>query len=335
MVERDSEMTFDLKTCRFVVWGYKTSYHTHGHIHEALHRTLLRTGRDSTWTDLGEQGNLDQGNTFFITNHDIADQLPIREDCFYLVHGLIDHPVKHRFSDFGNNWLSWNVYINIHAEILRKADPATFVMLDKDMPFWPREHHLNFRWATDRTPDEIQHNKIDAKTLHPESRVINYVGTYWHVNNSEIVEFGRACHDGGIELRHMGAGQASPEHSYLGHSKVISPDDNVRLVRESYFAPAIVGSHHLTEGYAPCRIFKNISFGQFGVTNSACVNDLFGGKLIFNPDPYQLFFTARERLPNVPLSALYELMDEVAEKHTYVNRLAGVFKASQMVLEEK
>lgn len=327
-------MSFNLKNCKFVVWGYKNPgrYHTHGHIHDGIYRALLRTGKDVIWADDTEQVNLDQPNTFFITNHDVADQLPLREDCFYLVHGLIDHEVKRRFEHLKNR-LSWNVYINTHKTIIERAEPGRVVMLAEDMPFFPSERHLTMRWATDRTKDEIQHNKVGARALNADSRVINYVGTYWHVNEREISEFSRACQENGVELRHLGGGQVNSHHSYLGHSKVVSPDDNVALVRESYFAPAILGSHHLTEGYAPCRIFKNISFGQFGVTNSAAVNDIFGGRLICNTDPYALFFQARDELGRVGLDRLHELMDYVAENHTYVRRLQDVFKAVEMVVD--
>lgn len=331
----------NLATCKFIVWGFKNVYHTHGHIHEGFYRALRYMGRNVQWLDHRDDvSNVDFSDTFFITNHDIAAQLPAREDCFYMVHGGSDNAeCRDKFWNLQKH-MSWNVFIDWSYAYddaapfgRRPLNRPEAVWVDEDMPFYPSQKHMDLRWATDLMPPEIEANKAGAQLLNQGSRVINYVGTYWRVNEKEISEFGRACSDNGVTLRHLGGGQAEESFNHHGHSKVVSIEDNVRLVRESYFAPAIVGSHHLTEGYAPCRIFKNISYGQFGVTNSAAVNRVFGGKLIFNADPYQLFTTAREQLAMISIDDLHRLMDEVATKHTYVNRLNGILKAAQMITE--
>jgi len=106
-------------------------------------------------------------------------------------------------------------------------------------------------------------------------------------------------------------------------------EENVRLIQESYIAPAINIPYQTEVGYIPCRIFKNISYGQFGVTNSSAVYDFFKGRVIYNSDPYRLFYDARERLPEVPLSLLHSLMDEVAKKHTYLNKIDALMKSAR------
>lgn len=328
---------------RYVVWGFRNIYHTHSHIHEGLYRGLkyMFGGANAPveWIDEYSNVNVDRPNTFFITNHDVTDKLPVRDDCFYLVHGGSDNPsCRERFGKL-RGYISWNVFIDwsyafddsqpFGRRPKNRPDP---IWIAEDVPYFPKQKHMDFRWATDLTPPEIEANKEGAKAIHPGSRVINYVGTYWKVNEHEINRFNSACVDGGIQLRHCGAGQVEG-FNYLGRSNVVSVEDNVRLVRESYFAPAIVGSHHLTEGYAPCRIFKNISYGAFGVTNSEAVQRLFGGRLIHNNDPYQLFFDAREKLPSVSREQLLGLMDFVKDKHTYVKRLEAVLKAADIAME--
>jgi hypothetical protein len=327
-------MNFD----HYVVWGFRTKYHTHSHIHDAIYRALKFMGKDAYWLDAAT-GLPELGRTFFITNHDVASQLPVRDDCFYLVHGGSDNPECRAALGHLPGYMSWNVFIDwVYAYDdsqpygRRPINRPEAVWVGEDAPWYPSTRHMDFRWATDLNPLEVTVNKNGARALNPDSRVINYVGTYWRVNEREIADFGRACQDGGVQLRHLGAGQVEGS-AYNGWDKVVSIEDNVRLVRESYFAPAIVGSHHLTEGYAPCRIFKNISYGQFGVTNSEAVQRLFGGRLICNPDPYQLFGEACERLSSVSIAELHALMDFVAEKHTYVNRLEAVFKAAELTLE--
>jgi hypothetical protein len=328
-------MIFD----KLIVWGFKNLYSTHSHIHDGLYRALRFMGKDAQWIDEHSHVDVNQPGTMFITNHDVACQLPVRDDCFYMIHGGSDSAeCRARFGGL-RNYLTWNVFIDwVYAYDdsqpfgRRPINRPEAIWVGEDAPFYPSTKHMDFRWATDLTPPEIEANKRGAQVLNTGSKVINYVGTYWRVNETEIAAFERACANGGIELRHLGAGQVSG-FSYLGRSNVVSLEDNVRLVRESYFAPAIVGSHHLTEGYAPCRIFKNISYGQFGVTNSEKVQRLFGGRLIHDDDPYRLFFTARERLASVSQAELHSLMDLVAQKHTYVNRLEAVFKAVELISE--
>ena len=59
-------------------------------------------------------------------------------------------------------------------------------------------------------------------------------------------------------------------------------------------------------------IFKNISYGQMGVTNSLRVYELFEGKIVYDPDTKELFRKACERLKTFTQEDLYELMDFVA-----------------------
>jgi hypothetical protein len=329
----------DFKTCKFLVWGYKNVYHTHGHIHEGFYRALKLSGKDVNWFDQADDiSQLDLSNTFVITNHDCipengywpwstpkVSKIPIRDDCFYAVHGLNDHSEIVEIFANRKNALSWNVLTM--SEMRKSLGLSTRepmqneIMLAEDAPFDESQKHLEFRWATDLLPHEIELNK-PTTMLSLRNPIINWVGTVWHVNQVELGEFMRACKEDGIAFNHIGGGQRG----------VVTIEENIKLVRESYMAPAISGSHHLTEGYAPCRIFKNISYGQFGITNSKQVNQIFGEKLIFNPDPYKLYFEAKERLQSIHISDLHSLMDEVAQKHTYLNRIDVLVKAANIVL---
>jgi len=98
-------------------------------------------------------------------------------------------------------------------------------------------------------------------------------------------------------------------------------------------APALQGEWQCTNGYIPCRIFKNISYGQMGITNSQTVADLFNYKIIYNHKVYQLLLDAREQLPKVTREQIYELMDLVRDKHTYLNRIDDMLTFFGMVQE--
>jgi hypothetical protein len=84
----------------------------------------------------------------------------------------------------------------------------------------------------------------------------------------------------------------------------------------------ITKSAHLYTGYIPCRIFKNISYGQLGITNSWSVNDLFGGAIVYDSDIKNLFYKAQDQRSNKSL--VLEQMSYVKTNHTYLNRVAAI-----------
>lgn len=347
----------NLDNCRYVVWGFKNpqNYHTHSHIHEAFYRVLKLTGKDVQWLDhmSAEMSILTPrnfSNTLFISEHAAAKQgMPILDDCFYVIHGLNNDPEMSAKMSGIKNRLSWNVYhdyshgnpeewervgrpqitdVRQYGRFLRNVSPDSTknydrIFLAEDAPYYPKEKHMDFRWATDLVPSEIA--KLTPVKFPGPTKKIHWIGTHWFVNQKELHAFDNACNENGIEFTHFGAGQ----------NGVVTIEENIRLVRESYFAPAISGSHHLTEGYVPCRIFKNISYGQMGITNSKRVNDIFGGRLIFNPDAHALFYDAVAQLPLIPVERIQELMDYVSKNHTYLNRLDSILKAARLVLEDR
>ena len=100
-------------------------------------------------------------------------------------------------------------------------------------------------------------------------------------------------------------------------------------------APALQGSWQCKQGYIPCRIFKNISYGALGMTNSKTVYELFEGKIIYNESAHQLFYDAQERLKTWTLEDQFALMDLVRDKHTYLNRIESLFSFFEMAAVNK
>ena len=168
-------------------------------------------------------------------------------------------------------------------------------------------------WATDLLPHEIEQNKINALPFNSNSREINWVGTIGEGvfgNVDQINPFKKACQDNGVNFTSTICSK--------------SIEDNAELIRKSYMAPVIVGEWQQRVGYVPCRAFKNLSYGQFIMTNSPRIAELFGNKTIFNTDTYWLFQDAKNRLERMEVSELHNLMDFIRDKHTYMNRIERI-----------
>ena len=135
-------------------------------------------------------------------------------------------------------------------------------------------------------------------------------------NNNEINGFRRAALEAGV-----------------GFERVADIDmkQNIGLIQRSYLAPAIQGPWQVKVGYIPCRIFKNISYGQLGVTNSETVSKLFKNKIVYNPDCYRLFFDAQVRAALITQEEMFELMDFVRDKHTYINRIEHLLQFLKVI----
>jgi hypothetical protein len=313
-------MNFNLDTCKYIVWGLVNTYHTHKHIHEAFYRTLKLLGKQVLWLDAKSNlSGIDFSNTLFISYNDcVRDELgsiPLRKDCFYVIHNNIYPNMLSSFD--GLNRLNWGVHLGIH-----NYDEEKIVFAPGTI-YYPGSKTVNFSWATDLMPSEIMANK-PSRVFRSDSKIVYFVTSSWNASGEEVKKFEKACNENGITFEWTGKTRGP-----------VTIEENIRLIKESYMAPALSCPEHCDHGYIPCRIFKNISYGQYGITNSKWVRDVFDGHVIFHSDPYQLFYEAREKLPQITLAELYAQMDFVAQNHTYVNRIEALSRAIRIILENK
>ena len=112
-------------------------------------------------------------------------------------------------------------------------------------------------------------------------------------------------------------------------------EENIELMQTAQLAPSLQGAWQCKQGYIPCRIFKNISYGAIPITNAKTVYELFDKKIIYHSDSYQLGLESIKRLQTWSLDDQYKWMDLVKEKHTYLNRIESLFQFFEMVEEHK
>ena len=283
---------------KIVIWGHKLHSHTHSYIHNGFYRACKAMGYDTYWfDDKDDVSDFDFSGSLFITEGQADHKIPLRFDCDYMLHNCTSPKYKSLPQE---NRIVFQVYNRTIHDIpyLTQVEPCIYYDLPGRCLYMP--------WATDLLPEEIETNK--ALNFVSEKKIywVGTIGSGLFGNIEEIAPFKKACAENNIEFVKLAS---------------VSVEENVKYIQRSYIAPTIVGTWQLGADYIPCRIFKNISYGKMGVTNSHTVNDLFEGKLVYNPDTYQLFFDAEERMKTMSVAELHELMDMVKNRHTYFNRV--------------
>lgn len=295
---------------KVIIWGHKLHSHTHSYIHNAFYRTFKHLGYDTYWFDNKDDvQRFDFSNSLFITESQVDANIPLREDCNYILHNC-DQAKYKKLIDQGK-CCTLQVYIDdVATRNVTKLDDCIYYDLAGKIIYMP--------WATDLLPDEIDAMKQKIARIKKEKRVywIGTLGDGKYGNSSEVRPFQRAC---------------KKERVSFNHKRAVSVEENINYIQRSYMAPTLVGAWQKEVGYIPCRIFKNISYGQMGITNSKTVWELFKRKIVYNPDTYQLFFDAKKRLGSMKIDEVYELMDLVKTKHTYINRIENLLFFSNLV----
>jgi hypothetical protein len=101
-------------------------------------------------------------------------------------------------------------------------------------------------------------------------------------------------------------------------------DDKVKeLVQKSILGIDIRGPEHARTGIITCRIFKNVSYGHLGLTNSEEIYKEMDGNCIYNPNPQELFHIGMEK--RTDYETIKKSMLYVKENHTYINRITSMF----------
>jgi hypothetical protein len=304
--EKRDLITHGLPFKQVVVWGHKLHSHTHSYIHYGFVKAFKYLGYPTYWLDNKDDiSTMDFSETLFVTEGQVDQKIPIKNDCFYILHNCKLERYKDLFES--GRVIIMQVYTHdVLTRNVKKIDECMYSDIENKTLYMP--------WATDLLPYEIDAIKSDLPAVKKDF-VARFIGTCWggtYGNIDKIDQFRRACDEYGIPFEITGGWQSCMN---------IDPERNVDLIKNAYLAPVLVGQWQCENGYIPCRIFKNISYGQFGITNSETVYKLFNKKIVYNPDSYKLFYDAIEYAKNLDIKALYEQMDFVKNKHTYLNRI--------------
>ncbi len=291
---------------KIVIWGLKTQNHTHRYIHHHFFTVLKKLGINVVWVDDSNENENVIGNEDLVIAAGLwVQNLPIRNGVYYCLHNGPED--VHQKIDITKN-IRLQVYTNPAEQASEKWDEVTFFDKGSQTLFQP--------WATDLLPDEF---KI------PVSRVLEncvfWVGSIWNNeqnqgNTNEIQILKNVLNKRNIELVWL---------------KNISDSQNIKYVRLSRIAPAIAGRWQVEHNYLPCRMWKNISYGQLGISNVKKFDDIFKDCIVKGQGIEEIIDNALSLSLDKYRDMLFEQQQIVKKNHTYANRLLGIVRAFESI----
>jgi hypothetical protein len=114
------------------------------------------------------------------------------------------------------------------------------------------------------------------------------------------------------------------------HVSGVSDAENLAYIRKSKIAPAIACRWQVENDYLPCRMWKNISYGQLGISNVPKFEDVFGDCSVPGATIEALVDYALT-LPERQYRNLIREQQEIVKNHTYLDRLLAIAKAFDFV----
>ena len=322
-----------------IIWGYAYGTHTQSYVWYGFYRAFKSLGIETHWLANGwsfetPSKGIDVSNTLFLFERNDMTGMPISNGSTYLFHMMGNRP-------------DTDMSAKLAGRVKRIVDWRQYAMNNWDDPTYcyemkrPEVHELNrgfffekskdgidkiyCAWATDLLPHEIEFNSVH----HERDNTSWYIGTVGggrggiddclptqeiHDNRKTLREFRSACHENGIQFK-VNCPWLNP----------ISQEESRKLIMSSFLC---VDSRHpkmIEWGYIPCRVMKNISYGQLGLTNSKAVYEFFDGEIVYKDNGRDLFYEGLKYKNDVEM--IKRQMILVKEKHTYVNRAKSILES--------
>lgn len=282
-----------------IIWGHKLHSHTHSYIHNGFYRAFNYLGYKTYWFDNNDNiKDFNFNNSLFITEGQVDTNIPINHDSFYVLHNCN----MQKYETIPKNR---KITLQVYTYDCDRKYNLTPVP-DKKYTFY-QDNCIVQPWATDLLPEEINKNlkKLDDIKI---KNTVNFVGMLiepWD-------EFKKICEKYKIEFKQYG-----------GFNKNnVSIEENIKLTKESIISPALQNKWQVENGYIPCRIFKNISYGKMGATNNIAVKNLFNNEIIYDENIENIILKSLEFEKKKNKNELIiKLMKEVRVYHTYLNRI--------------
>jgi hypothetical protein len=314
-----------MKYSKVIIWGHPLYSHTHSYVHDAYYKAFKSMGYNVYWFHDGDYPeDFDYTNCLFIGEGFADKKIPINSTSCYLIM-YCPSPIKYqeagRYIDVRMAAVNFKDHIqeySLDKKNAIKLGPSCYfepktpnkVRVKNDYVDYEIDDYDKFyiSWATNLLPIEFNDNDIYLN----RENLIYYSGSISDQgvceNYSNFFPFVNACRTNGINFIHNDP-WANP----------LSTDEVIRRSKLSILGIDIRGPQHLKQKLLTCRVFKNISHGHLGLTNSEEIYNEMDGNCIYNKDTYQLFYDGIANKENYKL--ISNGMKFVKENHTYINRI--------------
>jgi len=287
-----------MKYSKVIIWGHPLYSHTHSYIHSSYYKTFKYLGYDVYWFHDGEYPkDFDYKNCLFITEGFADANIPLNETSCYMVM-YCPSPKKYegvgRYIDIrmaAKNFKDHIQEYSLNKNTATKVGPACyFVPKTSKTVRIKNDYHdyemsdfdkLYISWATNLLPHEIDYDDMYI----PREQNIYFCGTMGASGEGENISNWRPFL---AEVQKSGY-DFIPNNPW---TNPLSDEEVIRRMKESLLGVDIRGPLHVKQGLLTCRVFKNISYGHLGVTNSEEIYNELDGKCVYNPDTAQLFHDA-------------------------------------------
>ena len=316
-----------MKYSKVIVWGHPLYTHTHAYVHESYYKTFKYLGYETYWFHDGDfPKDFDYSNCLFITEGYADKNIPLNSTSCYMVM-YCPSPIKYisanveRYIDVRMSAINHKDHIHdysLNREVAINIGPECFYEKKTNNKIRHKNNYVDYEiedydkvyisWATNLLPHEI-----DSQDMYlSRQNAIYFCGTISGQgiceNLSNFMPFIQECQKNGIQFYHNDP-----------WSNPIPTHEMIKIVKSSLLGVDIRGPEHLRSRLLTCRVFKNISYGHLGITNSPAIQEALDGNCVYNSDTSQLFYDAMNNRENFKL--ISDGMKLIKEKHTYVNRI--------------
>ena len=317
-----------MKYSKVIIWGHPLYSHTHSYVHDAYHRAFKSMGYDVYWFhDDDYPEDFDYTNCLFIGEGFADKKIPINDSSCYLIM-YCPSPIKYegveRYIDVRMTAVDFKDHIqeySVDKSIMTKLGPACYfdpktsgkVRVKNDYVDYEMDDYdkLYISWATNLLPDEFEEEDIYLE----RKNMIYYSGT---ISNQGVCENYSNWHPFILECHRNNIGFDLNDP----WTNPLSMGDVIVRTQQSILGVDIRGPRHLQQGLLTCRVFKNMSYGHLGLTNSKVVYEELEGNCVYSEDTCKLFHDGMKNRDNYSL--IKSGMQYVKENHTYINRINSI-----------
>lgn len=278
---------------------------SHSYIHMGYYNAFKELGYETYWID--SRDDLSQytfKDAIFLVSVSGA-HVPIDDSNFYILHNC-------DLNTFTNGEPKHKIILQVYTHsILNRS-----IERIEDLCYYDKNDNVLYQpWATDLLPNLFG---TDEYYRSYKSRVKNevwWVGSIWGTdqgNMSEIRQVADILTNNNIQFKTVVA--------------ELSTQQNFEMINSSLYSLAIQGKWQVDNGYIPCRIYKNISYGRLTLTNSPTVAKHIGYGAVLVNDINDILSIGKTIENNIDYNGLIDSINFIKNNHTYINRINNIIK---------